>query len=206
MILSFLGMVCGRERGVMLLEGRGPKPMRSRFQALGTPSKVESGNGIRHTNIMNYYESKNGKALIHNTLRRVCDTWYGKPVLIGNEMGKDKRLIIKELRVWLHVSTWTQQPPFLSLPPYNINHTPIINHTPHHPRWRSRSTYFAYLLPCRWHPLGYALTSSATLRSLYFTPSNTYQYPQPSTPSLDMQNASTLPCLLLPCLTALHTS
>jgi hypothetical protein len=35
---------------------------------------VESGNGIRHRNIMNYYESKNGKALIHNTLRRVGDT------------------------------------------------------------------------------------------------------------------------------------
>jgi hypothetical protein len=113
----------------MLLEGRGRRPMRSRFQALGTPSKVESGNGIRHRNIMNYYESKNGKALIHNTLRRVCDTWYGKPVLIVKEMGKDKRLIMREKRVSLHVSTWAQQPPSLSWQPQPL--TIYTHNTPH---------------------------------------------------------------------------
>lgn len=88
----------------MLLEGRGPKPMRNRFWALGTPAKVDFGNGIRHTNIMNYYESKNGKRLGLNQLRYACDTRNGKPVLIGNETGTDKRLIIKQMRVGVSVS------------------------------------------------------------------------------------------------------
>lgn len=88
----------------MLLEGRGRRPMRSRFRVPGTPPKVDFGNGIRHTNIMNYYESKNGKRLGINQLRYAYDTRNGKPVLIGNEMGKDKRLIIKQMRLGVRVS------------------------------------------------------------------------------------------------------
>jgi hypothetical protein len=53
---------------------------------------------------MNYYESKNGKRLGINQLRYAYDTRNGKPVLIGNEMGKDKRLIIKQMRLGVRVS------------------------------------------------------------------------------------------------------